>query len=149
MADPGKQDDDVMTRQTRGGVMRVRRILAALTVAVALSVTLTPPAAAEGRPLDTDLSGANEVPAADPDGSGVATLRLNPGQRTICYRLQVSGIEPATAAHVHLAGVGVNGPVVVPLAAPVTGTSSGCAEVDRALVRAIIKRSAGLLRQRA
>jgi hypothetical protein len=34
---------------------------------------------------------------------------------------------------------GVNGPVVVPLAPPTTGASGGCVEVDRALVRAIIK----------
>jgi hypothetical protein len=141
LADPGKQDDNVPTRAERGGAMRVRRTLAALTVAIAMSVTLSPTAAqAGGRPLSTVLSGSNEVPAADPDGSGVATLQLNPGQRTICYQLQVSGIAlPAAAAHIHRAGVGVNGPVVVPLTAPdADGTSSGCAEADRDLVRAIV-----------
>lgn len=38
-----------------------------------------------GRRLSTTLTGAAEVPGpGDPDGSGTATLRLNPGQEEIC-----------------------------------------------------------------
>src|SRR6476619_6227578 len=48
-------------------------------------------------PLGTDLVGAQEVPPADPDGSGTASLTLNPGQQSICYELTVQGILlPAT-----------------------------------------------------
>lgn len=82
-----------------------------------------------GIKLATTLLGANEVPVlGDPDGSGVATVTINPGQGTICYTLSVSGIAPATAAHIHEAPVGVAGPVVQPLMAPTDGSSSGCVE---------------------
>jgi hypothetical protein len=86
------------------------------------------------------MTGAAEVPGpGDPDGSGSAVLRLNRGQGEICYELAVSGIAPAFAAHIHVGTAGVAGPVVVPLAAPSEGSSSGCAAVDRDLVKAIIQ----------
>ncbi|SRR6266508_4825366 len=60
--------------------------------------------------LSTTLLGANEVPGpGDPDGTGTAVLRLNAGQEQICYTLEVSRIAPATAAHIHVAPVGVAG----------------------------------------
>lgn len=92
-----------------------------------------------GAPRVTSLSGAEEVPAADPDGSGFASIRLNVGQQRVCWELSVSDIAPATAAHIHVAPAGVNGPVVVPLSPPTSGFSSGCAEgVDPVLIQAII-----------
>jgi len=121
--------------------MSMQRFLATIAVTAALTVILTPTAAQAdggGRPLNAELSGVNEVPPADPDGSGTAVLRLNPGQQEICYQLQVQDIAPASAAHIHNATAGVNGPVVVPLSAPTDGTSSACASVDRELVRAIL-----------
>jgi hypothetical protein len=54
----------------------------------------------------------------------------------------VSEIAPATAAHIHVGPVGVAGPVVVPLAPPTNGSASACAEVDRELALAILKRPA-------
>jgi hypothetical protein len=94
---------------------------------------------AQGRTLSTTLTGAAEVPGpGDPDGSGTATLTVNPGLGQICYELTVSGIAPATAAHIHVGAVGVAGPVVVPLDPPTDGTSSGCAEVSRELALAIL-----------
>jgi len=122
--------------------MRIRGSLTVVAATVVLAAILAPAAAQAddgGRPLGAELSGANEVPPADPNGSGTVTLRLNPGQQEICYQLQVTDIAPASAAHIHAAMAGVNGPVVVPLAPPTTGASGGCVEVDRALVRAIIK----------
>ena len=92
-----------------------------------------------GAPRVTSLSGAEEVPSADPDGSGFASIRLNVGQQRVCWELSVSDIAPATAAHIHAAPAGVNGPVVVPLSPPTSGFSSGCAEgVNPALIQAII-----------
>lgn len=91
-----------------------------------------------GRPLSADLTGAAEVPGpGDPDGSGSVTLWLNQGQERICYNLTVSGIDPATAAHIHEGPVGVAGPVVVPLNAPTSGSSSGCLTVDADEVKEI------------
>ena len=76
----------------------------------------------------------------DPDGSGTASIRLNLGQGEVCFNLTVSGIAPATAAHIHVAPAGVAGPVVVGLTAPTSGSSNGCISgVDRDLIKAIIQ----------
>lgn len=124
---------------------KLRSMTTGLLVGFSLAVVAAPIVAAappsgvhNGRPLAAQLTGAAEVPGpGDPDGTGVAQLRLNQGQRTICYRLTVNAIAPATAAHIRAAPAGVAGPVVVPLAAPTTGTSEACATVDRALIKAI------------
>jgi glucose/arabinose dehydrogenase len=91
-----------------------------------------------GRPLSTSLSGLEEVPGpGDPDGSGSARFILNQGQGQICYDIFVSSIAPATAAHIHRGPRGVAGPVVVPLLAPASGASSGCANVAPELIKEI------------
>lgn len=93
-----------------------------------------------GRKFTTTLTGAAEVPGpGDPDGSGTATITLNHGQGTVCWDLAVEDIASATASHIHVAPAGVAGPVVVPLSPPTNGTSSGCALVDRGLIKAIIQ----------
>jgi hypothetical protein len=92
-----------------------------------------------GAPRVTTLSGAEEVPPADPDGTGFAAITLNVGQQTVCWELSVSNIVQATAAHIHAAPAGFNGGIVVPLSPPTTGTSSGCAlGVNPTLIQAII-----------
>ena len=122
--------------------MRYRTTLA---IALASSLIMTGAMAAQtagdgGRKFETDLTGAEEVPGpGDPDGSGTAILRVNPGQRRICYELTVENIAPATAAHIHEAVAGVAGPVVVPLDAPTDGDSAACATVTRELALEIIK----------
>ena len=91
-----------------------------------------------GRPISVTLTGAAERPGpGDPDGSGTATFQLNQGQGEICYELTATDIAPATAAHIHVAPVTAPGPVVVPLAAPTSGSSSGCVTVDAELIKAI------------
>jgi hypothetical protein len=99
-------------------------------------------AAAEGAgaPRVATLTGAAEVPPGDLDGSGFVQIRLHHGQGRVCFELTVADIAPATAAHIHVGPAGVAGPIVVPLAAPTTGSSSGCVEnVDRDLIKAIIQ----------
>lgn len=93
-----------------------------------------------GRKLTATLTGAAEVPGpGDPDGSGTAIITLNHGQGRVCWDLEVSGIDPATAAHIHVAPVGVAGPIVVPLSPPTGGSSSGCATADPALIKTIMQ----------
>jgi hypothetical protein len=70
----------------------------------------------------------------DLDGSGVVTLTINPGLGEVCWTITVTGVEPITAAHIHVGPSTAPGPVVVPLN-PYTG---GCTEVDRELALAII-----------
>ncbi len=94
-----------------------------------------------GRPLSAHLIGANEVPApGDPDGMGTAQITVNVGQGSISYELSVSNIDPATAAHIHVAPAGVAGPVVIPLHAPTSGSSGGTImNVDPELLKAILQ----------
>lgn len=100
-----------------------------------------------GRPFATDLTGAAEAPdPGDPDGSGTAVLTMNPGQGEVCFELTVADIAlPASAAHIHIAPVGVPGPVVVPLTAPdASGGSAGCVtDVDRGLILDIFRNPEG------
>lgn len=124
----------------------MRRItLASALVSALVLVALPTIAAAEpspdaGRPITVEMTGSAERPGpGDPDGSGVAHFRLNPGQERICYTLDVADIAPATAAHIHVAGPDQPGPVVVPLDPPSSGMSAGCVTVDRGLVLAIMR----------
>jgi hypothetical protein len=112
----------------------VLAVVAGLIALLALAST----AAATGAKRATTLTGAEEVPPADPDGTGLAVITLNVGQATVCWELTVSNIAPATAAHIHLGPAGVNGPVVVPLGPPTSGSSSGCTSADPALIQDII-----------
>jgi hypothetical protein len=128
--------------------MRTTRRTARLALGFALSLTAalgsSGAALADGggRPFTTTLTGAAEVPGpGDPDATGTASLRLNPGQEEICFELSVQNITlPATGAHIHVGTSTQAGPVVVPLTPPgASGTSSGCVSVDRALIKAIIQ----------
>ena len=94
-----------------------------------------------GRKLQTTMTGAEEVPPGDQDGSGTATFVVNPGQRRICYTIQVSNIEAPTAAHIHVgaAGTAPAGNIVVPLVNPADGDVEACADVTRELALAILK----------
>ena len=119
------------------------RKLVALAIALVALIAFIPAVYADdgGRPFTTALTGAAEVPGpGDPDGSGTAVLTLNPGQEEVCFELTVTGIAPATAAHIHIGGAGVAGPVVVGLTPPTSGSSSGCVvSASRELILAIMK----------
>src|SRR5687768_9551016 len=101
-----------------------RRIAIALVTSVGLLLASVMPASADtgGRPFTVDLTGAAEVNAAgvpnqgDPDGTGTATLSINPGTREVCWTIEVALVdEPITAAHIHVAPSTTTGGVVVPL----------------------------------
>lgn len=86
--------------------------------------------------LEADLDGRTEVAAeaskdnrlvGDPNGRGeVYVFGIDGDPTTLCYVLLVDEIAPATAAHIHEARVGQNGPVVVNLAAPGDGDAADC-----------------------
>lgn len=120
-------------------VSRKRVSLVIVSLLALLLVLFASPAAAGGRPLSADLTGAAEVPGpGDPDGSGSAHVTLNQGQGEVCFHLTVSDIAPATAAHIHVGEAGTAGGVVVGLAPPTSGSSSGCVSgVDADLIKAI------------
>lgn len=79
------------------------------------------------------LFGANEVPAADPDGFGVATLLIDNVANSISWSILALNIElPLTGAHIHQAPAGDNGGVIVNFAGALTG--SGLVDNDLALI---------------
>lgn len=89
--------------------------------------------------LEADLRGREEVVTdsrnrrnvGDPNGRGEAYVFGVDGDRTtLCYVLTVEKIAPATAAHIHEAAAGENGPVVVTLAPPADGNSADCLTED-------------------
>jgi len=55
------------------------------------------------------LSGANEVPAVETPATGSATLSVSGAQ--ITYTVNVTNIQDAVLAHIHIAPTGENGPV--------------------------------------
>ena len=119
--------------------MTIRHLAAFAASAALIAGAAT--AADGGRKLQTNLTGAAEVPGpGDPDGRGTARITVNPGQKQVCYKLSVSNIAPATMAHIHEAAPTAAGPVVVTLRAPnASGTSSGCVTVTRELALEILK----------
>jgi hypothetical protein len=122
--------------------MRTMLVLAALAAALLVAG----PASAKVKKLEANLSGANEMPAADPDGAGTAKLRLNAAKKKVCYTIKVRDIGTAAAAHIHKGGKKVaSGNIVVPLFnSPQQGTRfTGCVTAKKKLIRAILKRPRG------
>jgi hypothetical protein len=56
-----------------------------------------------------ELSGANEVPAVTTPATGTATLSVDDDE--ITYTIDVTDLQNALVAHIHIAPAGVNGPV--------------------------------------
>jgi CHRD domain len=133
----------VGTRALKGHMHHARDVMPAPAQCPSQPLSPTRPG---GRPLTATLTGAAEVPGpGDANGTGTATLRLNPGQRRVCFVLTASNITlPAAAAHIHVGASTVAGPVVVPLAPPdATGMSGGCVSAERSLIKAILKNPSG------
>ena len=121
--------------------MRRRLIMLALCGGMALAALSSGPAQADGPGAggsSARLTGTQEVPPADLDGTGSFGVFLDAGRGQVCFGLQVANIAPAVAAHIHRGVVGQNGPVVVPLPPPTTGASAGCVAADPAVVQDII-----------
>jgi hypothetical protein len=131
-----------------------RRILATvLTLLAILTLVVGLPgsaAAHDPRVLSARLSGANEVPPADPDGAGEATVTLIGSQ--VCFRLKWNGIDAPFAGHIHRGAAGVNGPIVVnfftntpatPLPARISSALGCTPNVDEALMSEIRANPAG------
>ncbi len=89
--------------------------------------------------LAADLTGAAEIGGGDPDGTGSALINFSPASNEICFDIRVSNLATPTAAHIHHAAAGINGPVVVPLSAPVNGVATGCVTADPALIKDIMQ----------
>ncbi|HYV02267.1 MAG TPA: CHRD domain-containing protein [Actinomycetota bacterium] len=119
-----------------------RRLAAVAAIVFAVLIPAGAVGADAGRPFATTLTGAAEVPPADPDASGTASIILNQGLGTVCFDVSWENVDGTVfASHIHFAPAGMNGPIVVPLFAGSfagTDSASGCVDdVDRDLIKAI------------
>ena len=62
--------------------------------------------------MNVKLSGSQEVPAVQSSGSGSGSITIN-DDGSVSGSVTASGFTP-TAAHIHEAAAGKNGPVIVP-----------------------------------
>jgi hypothetical protein len=91
----------------------------------------------QGRPLSAELTGAAEVPEpGDPDGSGLAVITLNQGQKQVCFSIEVADIASPTAAHIHMGTSDVSGGVVVNLDIATNGLA-GCVLAEAGTIKMI------------
>jgi hypothetical protein len=104
----------------------IRRLI--FVVAAVVSLTATATVFADSLKFKTKLAGDNEVPpigvVIDTVARGKAEFKLSKDGNSLHYKLNVSRIENAFMAHIHMAPAGVNGPIVVwlfPGTAPVPG----------------------------
>lgn len=71
---------------------------------------------------DLKLTGEAEVPPVKTSASGSGTITVAP-DGAVTGSIKVTGVD-ATAAHIHMAASGKNGPVIVPLTKGSDGTFS-------------------------
>jgi hypothetical protein len=65
--------------------------------------------------IDVPMSGEQEVPAVETDASGRAFLTFDAESELLTIHANASGLDDASAAHLHLAYAGTNGPVEIGL----------------------------------
>lgn len=65
--------------------------------------------------VGTFVSGAEEVPPTDHPAAGLANVYPTADSASVCYDYFGSPIEDFTAAHIHEAAAGADGPPVIPL----------------------------------
>lgn len=85
-----------------------RKIISALVILCAVQAG---PALAQE--IKVTLTGAQEIPPVTTAATGTGTLTVG-ADKSISGRITTSGVT-ATAAHIHDAPAGKNGPIVVPL----------------------------------
>lgn len=96
----------------------MRRALIGLT-ASALMTMATAEAQAQTVGMSALLSGSNEVPGVLTGAGGTATVTVNTATQEVTYRVEVFNFPSgATAAHFHVGGPGLAGPVVVNFSVP-------------------------------
>jgi hypothetical protein len=72
--------------------------------------------------VSVTLSGSQEVPPVTTAASGSGTITVS-ADRSVSGSVTTTGIN-ATAAHIHMAAMGQNGPVIIPLSKTADGVWS-------------------------
>jgi hypothetical protein len=110
----------------------------ALAVGAGIAVSAQLGTAATQSPLFASLNGAREVSGGDSNGRGAFNATIDGGK--ICFGLSVANIQKPLAAHIHKAGAGKSGGVVLSLKHPGKGdpgSSSACTTIEPALANQI------------
>ena len=89
------------------------RIATSLALATGLLALASYTSMAMGDAMKITLAGSNEVPPVTTSATGSGTITIN-DDRSVSGSVTVTGMTP-TAAHIHEAAMGVNGPVIVPM----------------------------------
>ena len=115
--------------------------LAAILGLVA-SLVLAGLVAAAETTLTAELAGDAET---DQDGTGTATVVLDPEAGTACWEMTVENVDPITVSHIHEGAEGEDGGVAVNLDVDgFEGSSEGCTEgADADVLQSIIDNPAG------
>ena len=122
----------------------VKRILGMLAVVLAAFGAGTPAAFAEVQVFTVHLA-----PSGDPDGSGVAVVRLNSNQELVCYSIVVRNIGAPTEPAPGVGSAHIHGPLPSPAIAidldtvfMATGTSTyvarDCVSADSETIEAVL-----------
>jgi hypothetical protein len=86
----------------------------AISLTVLVSVSIVEQIHAAKYPYKAPLSGQNEVPAVETSATGEAEFTV-PANDTMKFRVNITGISNASAAHIHMGKAGANGDVIVDL----------------------------------
>jgi hypothetical protein len=99
--------------------------LVSLAIAGAFILLLSAQAHAQTVVYTATLSGSNEAPPVPATGAGgFATVTVNVGAQTIDWVVDVYNFPSGvTAAHIHVGGAGVAGPVVVNFTVPTSASN--------------------------
>ncbi len=95
------------------GMRRGKTLLAGAAVAAGMIAVGGLALASDDVDLDADLSGANEVPPADPDGDGKADVEWEINGDEVCFDVKFDDIGTPNRGHIHTGVAGVNGGIVV------------------------------------
>jgi hypothetical protein len=118
------------------GALVASLLLSSALVGTALAQT---PCTVENNCFGTALNG--------PGGNGTATVRLNPGQGTVCYSMTLNLLKDPTAAHIHRGDASItNGQIVVRFfdsTPAAVGTLEDCVQADATVISDILANRAG------
>lgn len=129
--------------------MRTRpdtHVALAITLGLMASLVLAGGVMAAETTLSATLAGVMEGDnPGDPDGSGTATITLDPETGEVCWNMTAEGIGPVLQSHIHTGAAGVSGGVLVPLDVDgFEGSTEGCVEdQDAAALEDIVANPAG------
>lgn len=114
----------------------------AAILGLAASLVLAGIVAAAETTLTAELAGDAET---DEDGTGMATVVLDPDAGTACWEMSVENVDPITVSHIHEGAEGEDGGVVVDLDVDgFEGSSEGCNDAaDAEVLQSIIDNPAG------